>query len=59
MNCYGFLFIFQPQFDHNLRTPDGNTPLMVACSLGKYEVVKYLLQSAVYNLDQNMKDVER
>ncbi|KAL5005602.1 hypothetical protein ScPMuIL_016760 [Solemya velum] len=37
-----------PKFDHNLRERAGDTPLMVACKCGKPEVVKFLLDSAVY-----------
>lgn len=40
--------IWVPRFDHNLRDKNGDTPLMVACRLGRLEMVKFLLQSAVY-----------
>ena len=40
--------LFQPQFDHNLRTRQGDTPLMTACAAGKLQVLKFLLESAVY-----------
>ena len=43
-----FCISFQPRFDHNLRDKDGDTPLMVACKYGRVEMVKFLLQSAVY-----------
>ncbi|XP_060074269.1 ankyrin-3-like isoform X2 [Ylistrum balloti] len=40
--------IWMPRFDHNLRDRNGDTPLMVACKLGRTEVVNFLLTSAVY-----------
>ncbi|XP_064598268.1 serine/threonine-protein phosphatase 6 regulatory ankyrin repeat subunit C-like [Liolophura sinensis] len=40
--------IWLPRFDHNLRDPLGNTPLMVACKTGRMDVVRFLLESAVY-----------
>ncbi|PVD38559.1 hypothetical protein C0Q70_01175 [Pomacea canaliculata] len=40
--------IWLPRFDHNLRTSEGDTPLMVACSIGKLQILKFLLESAVY-----------
>lgn len=40
--------MLQPRFDHNLRTSEGDTPLMVACSIGKLQILKFLLESAVY-----------
>ncbi|XP_076452363.1 uncharacterized protein LOC143287987 isoform X2 [Babylonia areolata] len=41
--------IWLPRFDHNLRTRQGDTPLMVACGAGKLQIVKFLLESAVYS----------
>lgn len=40
--------IWLPRFDHNLRTKQGDTPLMVACTAGKLQILKFLLESAVY-----------
>ncbi|XP_070186884.1 ankyrin-1-like isoform X2 [Littorina saxatilis] len=40
--------IWLPRFDHNLRTKQGDTPLMVACAAGKLQVLKFFLESAVY-----------
>ncbi|XP_041374461.1 ankyrin-3-like isoform X2 [Gigantopelta aegis] len=37
-----------PRFDHNLRTKEGDTALMLACRCGRLPVVKFLLESAVY-----------
>lgn len=41
---------FQPQFDHNLRDDNGNTPLMLACSLGRRRIVQVLLASACFSV---------
>ncbi|XP_066263679.1 ankyrin-1-like isoform X4 [Branchiostoma lanceolatum] len=49
--------IWQPPFDHNMRSHDGDTPLMVACSHGNLEVVKFLLESAVYE-DSCLSDMD-
>ncbi|XP_019637499.1 PREDICTED: serine/threonine-protein phosphatase 6 regulatory ankyrin repeat subunit B-like [Branchiostoma belcheri] len=49
--------IWQPPFDHNMRSQDGDTPLMVACSQGNLEVVKFLLESAVYE-DSGLSDMD-
>lgn len=40
--------IWLPRFDHNLRTKQGDTPLMVACATGKLQILKFFLESAVY-----------
>jgi len=46
------MLLFQPKHDHNLRySRSGDTPLMCACLLGRVEVVKFLLQSATYSLN--------
>ncbi|XP_076459845.1 uncharacterized protein LOC143292985 isoform X3 [Babylonia areolata] len=37
-----------PRFDHNLRTRQGDTPLMTACSEGNLQAVLFLLQCAVF-----------
>ncbi|XP_023931037.1 ankyrin-1 isoform X1 [Lingula anatina] len=49
--------VWQPKFDHNLRDSNGDTPLMVAARNGKEDIVKFLLESAVYDLSQD--DLER
>ncbi|XP_059173061.1 serine/threonine-protein phosphatase 6 regulatory ankyrin repeat subunit B-like isoform X2 [Physella acuta] len=40
--------IWLPRFDHNLRSKESNTPLMVAAACGNIPVLKFLLESAVY-----------
>ncbi|XP_074651870.1 uncharacterized protein LOC141906456 isoform X2 [Tubulanus polymorphus] len=51
--------IWQPRFDHNLRDRWGDTPLMIACRLGRIDAVKFLLQSALYDLiDESDTDNE-
>ncbi|KAK6166591.1 hypothetical protein SNE40_023246 [Patella caerulea] len=41
--------VWLPRFDHNLRTKQGDTPLMVACHLGRLQMVKILLDSSIYS----------
>lgn len=48
MNRQVLCSVLQARFDHNLRDKHGNTPLMFACRLRREDVVKFLLQSAVY-----------
>ncbi|CAD5116924.1 DgyrCDS5764 [Dimorphilus gyrociliatus] len=40
------------KFDHNLKDINGNTMLMLACRLGRSDMVQYMLESAVYELDR-------
>jgi len=47
--------LLQPKHDHNLREPqNGDTPLMCACQMGRVDLVKFLLQSAVYCLSSRL-----
>uniref|UniRef100_A0A0B6ZJK8 Uncharacterized protein n=1 Tax=Arion vulgaris TaxID=1028688 RepID=A0A0B6ZJK8_9EUPU len=40
--------IWLPRFDHNLRSKEGSTPLMVAAATGKLQIIQFLLESAVF-----------
>ena len=53
------LFSFQPKFDHNLRNKAGDTPLMTACLNGRLDAVKFLLETAVQNTEEEARDFER
>ena len=48
INIQIFIYFLQPEFDHNLRDQNGNTPLMVAAYHQKQHIVKFLLESAVF-----------
>nr|KAG5709649.1 hypothetical protein BaRGS_027674 [Batillaria attramentaria] len=50
--------IWLPRFDHNLRTKQGDTPLMVTCAAGKLQILKFLLESAVYPQSKADSDVD-
>ncbi|XP_072180805.1 uncharacterized protein [Diadema setosum] len=52
--------MWQPKFDHNLRNKAGDTPLMAACLYGRLEVVKFLLETAIQNTEEEAaEDFER
>ncbi|XP_063958150.1 uncharacterized protein LOC129262178 isoform X2 [Lytechinus pictus] len=51
--------MWQPKFDHNLRNKAGDTPLMAACLYGRLEVVKFFLETAVQNMEEEEGDFER
>ena len=44
------LWLQQAKFDHNLVNRQGDNPLMVACSYGNVEVLRFLLRSAIQSL---------
>lgn len=46
----------QPKFDHNLRNKEGSTPLMAASFLGRIPMIKFMLQSAIYNTLDEMDE---
>ncbi|XP_030829986.1 serine/threonine-protein phosphatase 6 regulatory ankyrin repeat subunit B isoform X3 [Strongylocentrotus purpuratus] len=51
--------MWQPKFDHNLRNKAGDTPLMTACLYGRLEAVKFFLETAVQNMEEEEGDLER
>ncbi|CAH1788028.1 unnamed protein product [Owenia fusiformis] len=48
--------IWQPRFDHNLRDKSGDSPLMVSCSAARLDILKFLLESAVYDIEGTTAD---